>query len=96
MSTPADVIARALLGFGADRPSLAALLVLAELEAQGFVVVDTNVEGAMGLDDALRGFLLHTEAPSGVFGQSMRATMSYDAVRRLRVAAAKRLRELGG
>ena len=94
--TPAEVIGEVIREHGAGRPHVAADLVLAHLEASGFVVVDVNAPASDDLDAALRYFLAHTRPPSGAFGQSVEATMAYDASRRLRAAAAKHLlRDLG-
>lgn len=91
--SPAEVIGEVVREHGGRRPSLAAALVLEHLEASGFVVVDVNSPASDDLDSALLAFLRHTRPPSGAFGQSMEATMAYDAIHRLRAAAAKHLRE---
>jgi hypothetical protein len=89
--SPAEALARH-LGGGS---SFMAELALDGLAADGFVVVDVNVAGADDLDGALRDFLLCTRPPSGAFGQSMEATMAYEAIRRLRAAAVRHLAAKG-
>ena len=66
------------------------------LELAVVVLVDGFGPGeSTDLDRALTDWLLHTRAPSGVFGQSMEATMSYETTRRLRAAAAAHLGRTG-
>jgi hypothetical protein len=74
-----------------------AAITLDGLASDGFVLVDVRPSCcADDLDNALRNYLAHTRPPSGAFGQSMEATMAYDAVRRLRAAAAKHLNRTTG
>jgi len=59
----------------------------------GYEVVDVlGFDGATDLDSALLEWLTCVRPPSGAFGQTMDATMSYEATRRLRATAAKHLK----
>lgn len=56
-------------------------------------LVDHRAVVITRLDEALHRWLQHTRAPSGAHGQSMEATMAYDATRNLRAVAAHHLKE---
>lgn len=69
-------------------------IIEAALQMHGLAVVDVRVRQEDDpLTAALRRFLEHTRPPSGAFGQSMSATMEYEAIRGLRAAAARHLLE---
>ena len=75
-----------------DAISEAAMLIEA-LRQSGFDLVDTRGQvNDTDLDSALRAWLYYCTPPSGAFGQSMTATMAYEANRKLRAVAARHLR----